>query len=310
MKRRVPTDRLSRAYFSNAPHKAAAMGGHAFMFIRDLPLGIMPSMRRRTNYTVRLEPHDDHQEDGIVELLTIGDRYRRGGGLGGTWAAFVEQVTGDIAFDGEAFFEIIHSTDDEAVPTTTLVVLPSGEVRQRSDAYVQVIPAADQGNGPPEIAIPRAKIWHLTIPEALGSPQSHRKMLADLAALSSPMPGFALDSGNLGADEGFDFGASRHANDIAIERVTQNWGTIPSLQQIKGTTEYFFIARRVQFAYAQALIREHILQEFNILLTRLNYTSQLVVDNLPTAGQLAETLTKLGQGEIGFTDAMNATKLD
>ncbi len=308
MNRRVPTSRLSRAYFSNAPHMAAAMGGNAFMFIRDLPLGIMPSMRRQADYSVHLEPPDKNREDWIVELLAIGDRYHREG-LGEAWAAFVEQVTGDIAYDGEAFFEIVSSTDG-GVSTTSLVVLPSGEVREQPDAFVQVIPMADRGDGPAEILIPRANIWHITIPSALGTPESHRKMIANLAALSSPMPDFALNSGNMGADDGFEFEANRHSMDIAIESVTRRWGTIPSLQQIKGTTEYFFIARRLQFAHAQALLREYVLREFNTLLARLDCSSQLVVNGVPTASQLAEALVKLERGEIGFTDAMASAKLD
>jgi hypothetical protein len=308
MNRRRLSSRLSRAYFSNAPHHAAAMGGHAFMFIRDLPLGVVPSMRHQTDYSACLEPPDENREDWIMKLLTIADRYHSGG-LGATWAAFVEQVTGDIAYDGEAFFEIVSSTDDDA-PTTSLVVLPSGEVREQPDAFIQVIPEADRGDGPAEIVIPRASIWHVTVPSSLGTPETHRKMIADLAALSSPMPDFALNSGNMGADVGFEFGANRNSMDIAIENVTRLWGTIPSLQQIKGTTEYFFIARRVQFAHAQALLRDHILREFNALLTRLDCPSQLIVSGVPTADQLADALVKLERGEIGFTEAMASTKLD
>ena len=91
-------------------------------------------------------------------------------------------------------------------------------------------------------------------------------MLAELDRLSDPMPRFALEGKRLSADVGFDFAAHRHTMDVAGERATRRWGTIPSLQQIKGSTEYYFIARRLQFQHSQALLREHIVHELNGLL--------------------------------------------
>lgn len=122
------------------------------------------------------------------------------------------------------------------------------------------------------------------------------------------MPEFALKGLDRGGSVGYEFSAQRAAADRLTEKAMHRWGSVPSLQRPVGdSTEFFFISRRVQFRRSQALLREHIIQDLNGLLSRLKVPASVVVSGLTTSDQLSEILQQLHQGRIGFADALEAT---
>jgi hypothetical protein len=153
-------------------------------------------------------------------------------------------------------------------------------------------------------------MWHLTLPKRLGSPRKHRKLIRKLNKLAEPMPKFALQDGDLGNKAKYDFMLHHKRKELAIEYVTKTWGSIPSLQQIKGTTEYYYIVHSLQFSYCQALIREHIIAELNDVLRRLGGKNPVKVEGLPIAKDIQDAINKMQKGEIGFKEAIDATKID
>ena len=132
-------------------------------------------------------------------------------------------------------------------------------------------------------------------------------MLVELAR-RDPLARFALEDGQLGASAGYEFAVHRRASDIAVERATRSWGTIPSLQRVAWTTEYYYVARHLQFLRSQALVREHVIAELNRLLTRLRVSAAIRIDGLPTAVQIGDHMTKLKRGEVSFTAALQACR--
>lgn len=305
----LPGPRLSRPSFPITQQSLGNISGKAFLFWRDLPLGIMP-MRNRTDrpgYDVRLEPADATLEPWLMRLMDIGQFSKST--LAGAVVDFVAHLTRDIGFRGEAFYEIVSSESNQSPAETALAPLPPTEVQHRRGSYRQLIPEADRSPGEPTVVvIPENRLWYVTLPPLLGRPAQHRAMLAELGR-QEPFAGFALQSERLGSDAGYDFSVHRRASDIATERATKAWGTIPSLRQVSGTTEYFFIARSLQFLHSQALLREHIVAELNRLLTRLGTKSSLVVEGLPAAALLAEQMQGLEKGEIGFKTALDASRV-
>jgi hypothetical protein len=277
------------------------------MFIRDIPLGIMPNRHSEhdTTFTVMLEPPDSAREERVTALIDIGQFPRHG--LREALVDFIETLANDLAFLGERFFEIAPVQENDGNPT--LLTLPPGIIHTGRSSFRQVIPEADRRPGDPdEIEIPAELMWHVTLPAALGSVKEHRKLLADLERLGLPVPRFALDGARLGAEVGFDFATSRRAMDIAIERATARWGTIPSFQRIKGSTEYYLFARRLQWNHSQALLREHILAELNTLLKRLELP-RVSMHGIPTARQLCTAIEQLHQGRISVEEAMKLTRI-
>jgi len=305
-RKQLPGHRISRAHFQDTDQPRPELSGKSYLLWRDLQNGMMRFPGARDHVRVTLEPNDGQLEDWVVGLIDI-DRFERGS-LSEAVPAFVEQVANHLAYDGEGFFEIVSGEGDGDLPPTMLAPLPSGVVRRRGTMYLQVLPAKDRLPGQPEaIRIPTARMWHVRLPGELGTPKQHRAMLIALSR-QEPIPGFALQDGQLGAQEGYEFDVHRRASDIATERSTKAWGMIPSLQQIAGTTQFYYVVRQLQFLRSQALVREHVLAELNKLLVRLGVSTSIRVEGLPTSAVIAEYISKLETGETSFTQALKACR--
>ena len=96
--------------------------------------------------------------------------------------------------------------------------------------------------------------------------------------------------------------------ELAVEQLMANWGSIPSLRQLKHTTEYYYIVHSLQSLRSQALLREHILSEMNSLIARLGIDSKIMISGLGTSGDIAEAIKKLDRGEISFIEALKSAK--
>jgi hypothetical protein len=302
--------RISRGYFPNSAASAVdVMTGHSFLFIRDLPLGIMPMGHRidKRSWSVSLDPATPDMTDWIATLLDVS-RFSRHG-LARAVKAFIEEIARELAYNGETYYEIV-TQDSGSPPPTHLLSLPFGPIRTRRGSFLQEVPDSDREPGEPaEIESPAAKMVRLTLPEALGTPEEHRALLRELVKLSTSMPKFALESPELGRDSGYDFAAHHRAQEVAIERAMAKWGTVPSVRRLKGTTEYFFIVRTLQFARSQALIREHIIHELNLLLRRLGVERTISVSGLPAAEAITATMERLERGETDFKSAMEVIEM-
>jgi hypothetical protein len=301
--------RVSRGYFPNSIGSSSdVMMGHSFLFIRDLPLGIMPMGHGidTKEWHVTLDPAEGLDLTEWISTLLDIDRHGYGkSGLAPAVSSFIEEIAKELAYSGETYYEVV-TRDTEASPAPVyLLPLPLGPVRLRGNVYLQSVPEADRDPGAPsEIAIPREKIVRFALPPSLGTPEEHRALLRDLVKLSNPMPRFALEGADLGKGSGYDFAAHHRAQDAAIEHAMASWGTVPSVRWLKGTTEYFFVARTLQFRRAQALIREQIVRDLNLLLDRLAVSRHLIVTGLPTAGEILVAMERLERGEIDFKSAM------
>ncbi len=299
--------RQSRPYFLNYSASRKTPILNAFMFERDLPLGIMPYRRRRANddFKVSLEPPNSDNEKVVIDLLS--DLGGRAHDLEDAMTNFIERAVHYLAHHGELFFELL--SDESGVKQ--LATLPPGRIVHVGRRYIQIIPKVDRNKDDPwAIYIPEKKIWHLTLPSELGSPAMHRKMIDGLNELSEPMPKFALEDTSLGSNSGYDFMNHRANIDMAIEQLTLRWGSIPSFNQIKGTSEYYYIFNRLRFSHAQALIREHIVEEFNRLLKRIGIEDSIKVVGLPLAEDILIAIDDLDAGKIGFDKALKLINLD
>ena len=295
------------------PSKTGQVGaeGHEFIFTRDLPLGIMQmgDLSGSDRYRAYLEPADEGSADRITRLLDVG-QYRRNN-LTDAVRTFVERATNYIGYRGEVTCEIAHTPKRGREPAgLRLLALPPGRVIKTPWAYYQVVPKADRkelGRGW-AIRIPLASVWRVTLPRSLGGVRRHRRMLRSLGKSSWTTPPFSLQRNDMGRGIGYDFAAHHEACKIATQRATRRWGTMPSLFRVEGTTEYFSFARMLAWKRSQAQLRDHILEELNALLRRLDFTSRIVVEGLTTPEEIGEMMSRLQRGEVTVSEAMAVGK--
>jgi hypothetical protein len=135
-------------------------------------------------------------------------------------------------------------------------------------------------------------------------------MLRRLERASRVTATFAVGTPDLGRRFGYDFVVHRDASDRLQERLTRRWGSVLSVQRPVGaSSEFFFIARRLAFHRAQALLREHLISSLNALLPSLGIDGAIEVTGLPPAGRIAATIEQLHAGDISFGEALEVVKL-
>jgi hypothetical protein len=307
-------DRLSIGYFPGGQRDDAdlRLQGRAFLFVRDLPLGVMPYRTSgKSDFVATLAPDDEGTSQWLMELLDM--RGHRHWDLEDAVSDFVREVVGALAYSGELHFEIVPTAEEPGegpqLPRVRLLLFPPGRVIKAGRRYLQLVPKyARQEVGKRYVSIPAARVWRLQLPRSLGSPRRHRRMLRRLALASDVVPSFAHGP-TLGSDViGYDLGAYRLAKDAEVENLTKLWGSIPSLQRIEGTTEFYLFARTLQFRRSVAALREKVVDDINALIKRLGSASRLEIKGLPTSERIEELMDQLQDGTIDFKQALEDSR--
>lgn len=298
--------RKSIGYFASHddPH-ADIPKGHAFLLARDIPLGIVPYELRRgtSSFDVKLEPASAERTAWLTELLSTDGR---GHSLQDALTRFVDDVANHMGYFGEVCFELIF--DDGELPVKLAAIAHERLVRLPC-VWIQRIPKADRDylERGRFVVLPGRNVWRLTMPRRLGTPRAHRRLLRRLESMSSTTSGIALRAFEPGHKSfGYDVTAHHSASERSEERATQKWGTVPSMQRPVGdSTEYFYISRRLAFLEAQAALREHIFSQVNDFLKRLGVEERLVVTGLPSAVEIHAAQSRLQNGKLTLSEALD-----
>lgn len=303
--------RISRAYFPNHRPTDLSSEFYASIFIRDIHTGIMPyKHQKNSDVVIELCKTNKKLDDKLKNFLYVG-HYSAGWHLSETIIDSIEAISHYVVALGEEYFEIIDTTDKhkDGLTDKKLVHLPYGRIVKLFNNYIQLVPLSDwKRNEKKFYVIPADRIWHIKLPRKLGSPRSHRRLLKRLAKLSAPMPEFTHKDGDLGQSANYDFVLHHDKKELAVEQLMAKWGSIPSLRQLKHTTEYYYIVHNLQFLHSQALLREHILSEMNKLIARLGVDNKIMMSGLGTSTDIDEAIKKLEKGEIGFSEALKTAK--
>lgn len=305
----IVMSRISIKYFPDAHNRSNDPVFYAFMFIRDTHTGIMPFRSGRSYpFEVKLKKEDNRDvRNRVASILGSIGRYEKRDLEEALWDA-IDTLTHYLVANGEVYLEIVKSDSvEEDEYSKRLEFLPLGRVIRLPRSYLQVVPIASWKKIDKKYCkIPVSKIWHLKLPRRLGTPRHHRKMISKLNLLSKPMPEFVFKDNELGGSVKFDFMAHRHSKEVAVEHTTSNWGSIRSLSQVKGTTEYYYIVNRLQATYSQALIREHLIDQMNLLLERLDIDNKIFVEGLAGSSDIKKSIKLLEEGKIGFAEALES----
>lgn len=300
-------NRHARGRLPHAESRRDEMEGMSYIFTRDLQLGIMPSGygNEAPDYKVELRRGSHELEELLISFLDVGRS--SADDLSEAVAEFVDTCTTYMSYWGEVVFEILYD-DNEGKPEE-LDPLPPNTVKKIFGKYIQTIPKEDiTSDGKRFLMLPSKHIWRLTLPGELGSVRQHRRMIRRLNELSDSTPRFTLEGLDFGGSVGYEFDYHHLNRDIAIERCTYRFGTIPSFGQLKHTMEYYYIANQLQSALAKALLREHIVKELNTLLIRLGMDNELIVRGIPTTEDIRAVAEELRQGKVSFADAISRAK--
>ena len=258
---------------------------------------------------MELKKKDEKLESQLTTFMHVGQFGMRN--LVDATIELVDTLSFYLAYFGETYMEIISEDEGKSLSGKSLGILPQGRILKAFGRYIQVVPSQDWRHKEPRaIFIPADKIWHLKLPSELGSPRKHRRLIKRLNFMAQPGPMF-LKEKSKDIEQNADYSFMQHNinKELAIESIVGIWGSIPSRQQIKGTTEYYYIIRRLQFSYCQALLREHIIQEFNSVLAKVGIRNNIDINGLIKASEVKNAVHKLHRGAIDFEEALEVIKI-
>lgn len=292
--------------------KADALNTKVYMFVEDIARTVMPTdsgLGRAPNFSVEMRRSTDHETHAthaiaILELLTReyeGSRTSLEKLLSGS----VERLANQLVSGGRAVHEIIRDTEnDEAY-------LLHGFTYQRLfcafGKCIQIIPKADRKLwNKARVIIPKQDIWDIAMPKELGGCRGYRKILKKLARFQNITPSFFTEELER---QGFPpyYDPQRYVQEmkVFVAKITARWGWDQRDYNIQNSTEFYWFYRRITLKWAQACLREHIVNELNQLFQRLDIEAEIVVKGLPTAQDILKIRQQMCEGKVSFGDALD-----
>lgn len=110
-------------------------------------------------------------------------------------------------------------------------------------------------------------------------------------------------------DINYDFLKYVRNSEIYLNRATDMWGWNRRDLGQKKCTEFYSFYKILSFRYAQAFLREHIIEEVNRLLDMLSIECKLIVTGLPTANEILQIRTDMQKGDISFAEVFDKVEI-
>ncbi len=265
------------------------IGGRSH-FASDFSVEIRGSCECENNATVLLESLTGHDRHDPTELLSD----------------VIGRIAQELARSGRAVHEIVR--DKDIGKTCVLRGFTSQRLFHVFGRYIQVIPKADRKLWKKScVIIPEKDIWEIVMPRVLGGYRGHRTMLRQLARFQHTGPSFLIQELN-GQGWPADYDVQRYTRETEFfeSKITSLWGWNRRDYSERNWTEFYLFYRTLQFRWAQACLREHIVDELNRLLRRLDIGAKIVVKGLPTASDILAVRQRMLDGDISFKDASDA----
>lgn len=289
--------------------------GTSSMFIEDLYTGVMPFLiyrGEREKYPTTIEPHSREKE----RLLAAGISGRGHGFLADALCDFVRNAAHTLFQDGVACYEIVYQKNEsgETLNFSLEWVRPDYLFRIFNN-YYQVIPwwvAKESHLKVQIIKIPKEKILRIDLPKPYGGRRRYLRMLRRIWSLGEQIiPQFQMNAMEQNQQIGFDWKKFQDAKFLEIARLTRCFGW--NQRQLSGDTisEYYSLVRYLRLQKTEITARELIIEKLNEILNRQPLRLDVVVAmrNLPSIQTVEEQEKLLNQGDVVFTDVINALKI-
>ncbi len=280
------------------------------MFIEDIYTAVMPlggRFRQTTDFSVEIQgnPDDEPRAIEILQSLTRGAAHSRPD-LRDLLIDSVNEIARYLAWQGRAICEIIRGVESDE--GWRLYSFTDKRLLRVFRNYIQIIPKADRRRWRKTcVIIPEKDIWNIAMPKVLGGYRGYRKILKKLRRHSRLGPSFLMDEME-NQELITRFSAELYSREVElfVAKATRGLGWHMRNSGLRIWTEFYAMYRIVTLKWAQACIREHIINELNQLFQRLQIDVEIVVNGLPTARKILKTQQKMCEGKISLGDASDA----
>ena len=265
-------------------------------FVEDVVLGVLPLGGASSDVEER--GVDIHGDNGAVELAVATGATlcgRADGDAAQMLVATMREMARCVVAEGWVTFKIVrHERCDGAYRLE----------RQKGDSDLGAR-AVGGLSARWWTRRPRENAWGLGIPKSLGGAWRHRRTLRALERFERNRPPYGSVTWWDEWEEAEWWYRERQM--IYRAAVARRWGWLPRHWPIwLGRTDYYAVHRAVRLRWAQAVLREHIVKEWNGLLHKLKIGARVVVRGLPSASEVERTQADLRAGEVRLDEAEDA----
>ena len=269
----------------------------AWMFTEDI---------LAANFAVEVQARQAHESHAIAILKSLTNRPEYiTQGLDSLLGASVDKIARELVFYGRSVHEIVRDEENNGV--YLLYSFTPKRLYRVFGRYIQLIPKADRSLWKKAyVVIPDKDVWDIAMPEELGGCRGYRAMLKKLSRFPHLGPSFFMDELTQ-KQWPPHYNTQRYIRESEFfqAKVTARWGWNRRDYGQQNWTEFYLFYRTLQFMWAQAFMREHIVRELNRLFRRLGIEAEIVVKGLPTSNEILAVRQRMCEGDISFNEALN-----
>lgn len=153
-------------------------------------------------------------------------------------------------------------------------------------------------------------VWRLSMPRTLGGKIGYISVRRRLDKYPLSIPDWAPQSMSTESQHvRFDVAAHRRLNSAYFARSSGPFSWDGRDTSLDHQTEYFLFYRTLTFYHALALLRQHIVDSFNRLVSRqLELNARIVLTGFRQPDDILETRSRMDRGEISFIEAFEQVK--
>lgn len=224
----------------------------------------------------------------------------------------VNSVGQSLSDQGFALFERLYKKNVTGSQDCLLHAIYPGRVFRVPGGYIQVPPrnSLHETNRRRWVYLPNAGIWRVEMPQELGGCAGYRQILSAVARVGDGMPDFfnpaAIESKRL---SGFDFNVRQQAVKKYRAALTKSFGYGFRETDSECMTECYFVYRHITFAWAKAVIRNHIIDEINRLASKVGISARIDVIGLLSPSEIIDVRQRAISGKMPLVAALEAVRV-
>jgi hypothetical protein len=281
------------------------------MFLQDIQPARMPiggKSDRSPDFSVEIQVSPDDEPRVIAILEALPRRYGYGRyswrNLEELLSDAVQKFALELVSEGRSVHKIVRDEKDGRI--YRLHNFTYKWLFRVFGKYIWIIPKANRSLwNKTWDRFPEKAIWDIAMPKELGGYRGYRAMLKKLTRY----PALPFLMSKISIQEGAaNFNPQLYVREIEIfvAKITTWWGWNQRDYNLEYRTEFYRNYRSLTMRWAQAYMREHIVNELNQLFRRLHIEAKIVVKGLPTAQEILEIRQQMCEGQISFDDAFDA----
>lgn len=292
---------------SQAPriyHEKYERNTNVHMFKEDIALSIMPIGGKSKNFldfSAKFIGDDSDNKNAIkVCKSLVSDDYSRGETK--LICKCIERIARFLSSSGILIYEILYDIENEQI---RLLPVTRDKIYRVPFGFVQIPPKDGQNYGKTFNFLNARNLWTMEMPLILGGKQGYKNIISNLKKFDSLGPRFYLKNLEEEAmSNSFNYKLYRQTNNVYTTQATLNWKWDQRDMDRDDKTEFYMFYQDLSFLWAQAILRESIIQELNTLFDRLEIKSRIVISGIPTPKEILSFQEAFVKGEKDFGDVL------